>query len=390
MSRDKIYYLYINTSIYSIINNISIKDNFEKDFKFHYLYIIHYIRTYPFLDRRYTTDDFIPVNMKILKKYISYDYAHIFIENLVSGEVLIKDPTYVPKLKSCGYRINPDLRLDKFRLIPVEDKKLSKKITNLLNSEKKTVIDRGDAYSYVTVCMENLILDKEKASKHSKNEFHNISIDLFSEKFSVIDKTGNRLHNNLTNVPTPLRKFLSLNGEELTQVDIKNSQPIFLYTMLRNYKIPIEELDKYKEIVCKTGFYEFFADKLNFKLTEENRQQFKRSIFGGVLFDVNRKTLSKYENVFNNEFPNIFNIIRSIKNKNHKDVSIMLQREESKFIFYCVEVLKFENKSKLPLLTIHDSIVTTTGNEQKVRTKMMELFQKLYTIEPKLKVEKFA
>lgn len=384
------YNIYTNDIIYNNILNLSENDEFEKDFTYHYLYIIHYIRTYPFLDRRYNPDSFIPVNMKILKKYISYDYAHIFLNNLVDWGILTRDNFYMPKFKSVSYKINDIYRIEKFYLKEVEDINLSNKITKLLRREKQKVIDRQDAYSFITLCMENLKINKEEAYKNAKNDFHNMCIDIFETKFSTVDKTGNRLHNNLTNLPTELRKYLSYNSNSIFQADIRNSQPVFLYTVMKNYHIPETEMEKYKDVVLNIGFYEFFAGKLNMELNEENRNVFKKKIFSGVLFDVNRKELTKYEKVFKDEFPSIFSVIRVIKSKNHKDVPIMLQKEESKFIFYVISELIKKYKNKIPLLTIHDSIATTEEYIEDVKNSILEFFQKLYSIEPKLKIEKFA
>jgi hypothetical protein len=128
---------------------------------------------------------------------------------------------------------------------------------------------------------------------------------------------------------------------------------------------------------------------MGLKLTEKNRTEFKKKIFGGVLFDKNRRNLSKYEKVFKEEFPIIFYCMRDMKKENHANIPINLQKLESHFIFNCVDVLRKKYKN-IELLTIHDSICTIEGKEQLVYDVMIEEFQKMFNILPKIKIEKFA
>lgn len=404
----KTYYFYllitilINMNIYNTIqlnsklDSILGKLNFKKDFKSHLLYIIFHIRTYPFKNRQYQDGDFIPIKVKYLRNLISYDYTIKFLKLLVEEGVLDCDEVYEIGSKSKGYRLTDKYRKGSFYLEKMWDSELSDKIKNKLGEITDEVLNRKDAYSYVTKCMQSLDMDYDKANTVLQNMSPNLRkkskmmIDIFDTKFATIDDTANRLHNNLTNLSTSLRSTLSIKDKVLIQCDLKNSQPLLFRVYLNKYPyIPQEELDKYLDVVCNIGFYEFFADKLNIKLTEKNRMEFKKKIFGGVLFDKNRKNLSKYEKVFEKEFPIIFHCMRDMKSENYKDIPIALQKLESQYIFHCVDKLSKENKD-IELLTIHDSIVTTEGKEQIVYNLMITEFQKMFDITPKIKIEKFA
>lgn len=382
----------LNKKLISILGKL----DFQKDFKSHLLYIIFHIRTYPFKNREYEDGDYIPVKLEYLRNLVSSHYASKFLKILVEEGVLDCDNIYEIGVKSKGYRINDKYRKGNFYLEDIGDIELAIKIKNKLTEITDEVLSRKDSYSYVTKCMEGLKMDYIKADSILNNMPRNIRkkakmmVDIFETKFSTIDNTANRLHNNLTNLSTDLRKTLSLNGNELIQCDLKNSQPLLFRFYLNKYPhIPKEELDKYLDIVCNYGFYEFFADKLRIKLNDSNRMEFKKRIFGGVLFDKNRKTLSKYEKVFKKEFPIIFYCMRDMKSENYKDIPIALQNLESKYIFHCVDKISKENKN-IQLLTIHDSIVTTVGKEQIIYDVMVEEFEKMFDITPKIKVEKFV
>lgn len=389
--------IYNNNSINSIIDNIIENDGFEKNFKYHYLYIIFHIRTYPFKDRTYAKGCYVPIKLEYLRKLISYDYASTFLKNMVSSGLLETDNYFLAGSKSHGFRISEKFDNDKYYLEEIKDTILAKKLRRTLDLQKGFILNRYDGYSYVTAWMEKLEIDQEKSIEYIRTEIKNqkikdsyqIFLDIFNEKFAKVDDIANRLHNNLTNLATPLRSYLTLDGKKLVQADLKNSQPLFLYVLIKEYHIPQEELNKYKDIVCNYGFYEFFADKLKVELNETNRVDFKRSIFGGVLFDKNRQVLSKYEKVFKEEFPTIFYVMRGMKSNNYKQIAISLQKIESRFIFHCIDRLRFENKN-IELLTIHDSIVTVEGKESIVHNIMSEEFYKLYSIEPKIKLDKFG
>ena len=390
--------IYSNNILYNTILNISNNDNFDKNFLYHYLFIISHIRTYPYINRKYSKGDFIPVNMKTLRKLISYDYANIFIDNLVSAGILECDNFIEIRKKSRGFRINKKYLSEKFNLIDIKDVRLREKLQKNLLKDKYELLKGSDSYQFVTECMEHVDIDVESCNNYTDNfvpdankaEYYKTATEIFDVKFAVKDKTAERLHNNLTNLPTQLRKFTSYKGQKLSQIDLKNSQPLFLYTLLSKMSIDDKELLKYKTVVTEIGFYEFFAEKLKYNLTAENRKEFKQNIFGGVLFNSNKTNLSEYEKIFKDEFPEIFYVIRYIKSKKYQDVAIMLQREESRFIFNCVDKIVWETKKRIPLLTIHDSICTTFGNEQTVYDIMKNEFEKNYNICPKLIVEKFV
>jgi hypothetical protein len=390
--------IYNNNLLDNKLNNIIRDFGLNYNYKSDLLYIIYHLRTYPFKNREFSSEDFIPIKIDYLRNLITYNKTKYFLDLLVKEEVLLCDNKYQVGIKSKGYKITDKYKKQKFYLEEMENKALSSKIEKVLKSIKDEVVKRNDAYSYITVCMENLKIDRKKADKilsskkilKGTKESMKTMLDRFDEKFATVDNTGNRLHNNLTNIATVLRKALTYKDKNITQCDLKNSQPLLFRVYLNKYPhIPKEELDKYLDVVCNIGFYEFFASKLGVKLTSSNRTEFKKKIFGGVLFDKNRKNLSKYEKVFKEEFPIIFYCMRDMKKENHADIPINLQKLESQYIFHCVDILRNKYKG-IELLTIHDSICTIEGKEDIVYNVMIEEFQKMFNILPKIKVEKFV
>lgn len=378
----------------SYIDNILNIDNINMKYLFHYLYIISYIRLYRFKDRRYNREDFVPVDVRTLRKIVHHDYAISFLKNLVDLGLIESNNTFSRKEhKSTGYRLTKKVLEYKFYMPQETDEKLTTKIKKVYEKLKLKLITEDElGYGYVTQCMEDLEINTESAIESVSvlngelKDFTELQIENFSGKFFSVDRNGRRLHNNLTNLFTPLRNHLTYKGQKLVQCDVKNSQLLFLYLLMRDCHINPVELDKFKTVVCDYGFYEFFAEKLEKNLTEETRKEFKEFVFEHLLFGANKTKLSSLEIIFKEEFPDIFYVIQSIKTKNYKDVAIRLQKKESEFIFNCVRKL---NKS-IPLFTIHDSICSTVGNEQIIYNLMISEFKNNFGIEPKIKIEKFA
>lgn len=379
----------------------------RKDFTWHYLYVISSIYIRPYTDKRIEDSDYVPINMELLRTLISEQESKAIINNLVELNILETDGIYIIGEKSRGYKIKDKWSLT-WKLQEMKDQELAEKLTAKNGTIKDNVDQYGKGYQIVNHWFKLLEMDIKKAKKCISNRYTRdqhldrlnsgyCSINLFSNemKFISVDDTSNRLHCNLTNINAKLRQFLTVDGERLAQVDISNSQPLFLgMVMKNNTMVDSVELDKYLGLVCSGQFYEFLAKKmpgkpLNLK-DEEVKKKFKKSIFSGVLFDENRVKLSKWELLFQKEFPTIFAAVREIKAENYNVMAIMLQKMESTFIFNAVAVIDREiGKGKAPLLTIHDSIVSTPEYIDMVQQIMEHLFEEEFGLLPKLKVTKF-
>lgn len=393
--------IYSNNYIDKQIKDLLDCSKYSKDFTLHLQFITSYIRTFHFKDRRIERDSYVPMNAEYLRNLISKDNSNSFTKALLELGIIETDSLYTPREKSMGYRLNEDCYKDPFYLVEVKDKRLEKKVSEFYQKLLGDVIAKGGGRGYVTSCMNKVNLDKETAITwlHNNNtaesdyaqECRIMLTELFEEKFAKIDRTGQRLHNNLTNLYRGIKQFLTY-GEErenLVQWDIKNSQLVFMYSeFMDKPNIPKSELEKFAQLVCEQGFYEYFADKLNIDIsTSDKRSSFKKILFRDLMFGKNKIWFSKIEKLFKEAYPNIFREMRYIKKDNHNQLAILLQRAESTFIFNCVEELMVDG---IPLLTIHDSIATTIGNEDKVLEVINRNFMKLIDRLPTVKMEKFG
>lgn len=368
-----------------LVAKLDEKTKGKKSFKWHYLYILHYINTYGKFNSKFKDEVFIPINVQKLRTMVSYDHTSKLLLNLVENDILETDSCYIVGRKSKCYKIIDEIRLDKWFSVDIEDSALDKKLTDLFFKEKTHLFSDKMGYGKVTKTMEKLIIEKQTAFDFIRNEnlsdikktSYKTSVEMFENKFSVRDDISNRLHNNLTNLPSILRQFLRLDGEELYQVDIKCSQPTFLglYLRKRGFADP-EEVERFLN-VCKSG--DIYSQLI---LEEKSRKDKKIDTFKFCFFNKNYKTLNCVEKRFQSLYPSIFKEMQKMKQNDYKDLSILLQKEESSFIFEVVNSLDFD------VVTIHDSILTKKSNILKVKEKISKKFEEIYNFLPQLSVEK--
>lgn len=393
--------IFTSKEINNIIEDFCRTTKVNKNYEWHYKYVVAIIYMYPYVDRRFLESDFVPINLHILRKQISHNHSSNILNNLILLGILESDNDPIEGLKSTGYRII-ERGSKKWVSEAVKDKKLSQKIQNRRLEIKSEIYSKGKGYEIVAYWNELIEIDYKRAKKYIDNHFSK-KTDQFSfgksactlikdkEFFITVDNTSNRLHSNVTNLPTPLRQFLSVLNEKLYSIDIRCSQPTFLgLLMSKRSCIDRDEVALFLSI-CKEGqFYEYMAKKgeLEIDLTDyETRKKFKQKIFSGCLFDVNRIKLSKWELIFQKCFPTIFTEVRRIKKTNYNAMAVMLQKEESKFIFKTVEDISKVIEDNNPLLTIHDSIISNKESIETVKAIMEQNFIETYKFCPDLTIE---
>jgi len=136
---------------------------------------------------------------KVKREYIVYDFLSLTYE-----QVLIK---YFEKNAQ------------------IEQKKKSadrntRHLTKWINAEN-IQIDWQAAFNFID-SNESLCTDQKVQYSYTVNRIR------FSQWYYLRSTNDNRLHSNLTNMPSILRQFLSHKGQELVSLDVKTSQPFIL------------------------------------------------------------------------------------------------------------------------------------------------------------------
>lgn len=246
----------------------------------------------------------------------------------------------------------------------------------------------------------------------------------------TIDNNAGRLYTVLTQIKKELRQFIRYNGKKLVAIDIKNSQPylssvlfseehynlnncekaIQYYNPLfrieenyTNFKNKLSEARKMKDIpaflsiISKGEIYEYFGTELqNNSILDKNLNSIEirnkaKKILMNLLFGENDyKYFYEYASVLRKVFPTVYDTFYFIKYNKHNSLACFLQNLEANLVLDIACKIISEERPELEIFTIHDSIVTTEGNEEYVEGVLHNVLYKHIGLPPKLKIEKWG
>lgn len=405
----------ICSEIYKNVKNFSKYMKFLVESKF---LIIH--------GKKYSTSKHTCLNYKLSKKYISHP---------------------VKFLKIKGHKSFTDKRNKEIKERMLEADNSCSHLTKWLHPEN-FIIDYDNAQKYIS---DNFSKAKKNNKKDNKRDSRTIVIDKIQNKIEGYSRQGkdNRLHTNFTSMPSDLRKFIEFSQGPISSIDIKNSQPFILSSLIQllignipsinncsnHHHISIvsylfnssynsimsdlndrnfnkEDLKKFITEVQEGVFYENLGAilyKEDIILRNHSGQYFYnhfkkkkgmllelfesiriagKSITMLLLFGKHRNTF--VSQVFKKHYGDVAEIIRIIKSKdagNKGYLASLLQNIEANCILdYCTKNIA-EKYPDMPLLTIHDSVLTTIDYIDILENEFRNYLKKYYGIEPKLKIE---
>ena len=297
---------------------------------------------------------------------------NIYIEYLVEKGFMSMISNYYVGKKTKTYKVN-NIEEKEIIRCKITDKILLKKhskeflIKNFVNYNSSPIDIKlrylliedlyhiNIKYSQAMEYLESLFNTKEiDRTKYLKNLNSIDSIER-NNIFFKFDEYG-RLHTNFTILKKEIRQnYLTIDNEEIDEIDIKNSQPFFFAQLLKE-EVGInnfnDECLRFLELVNNGLIYDDLMEKLSLK----DRDDAKKLVYR-VLFGSNKDKCP--ENVsFNKIYPTIFNYLLEIKDNDghYSKTSHNLQRMESNFIFGTV-ISNIKNRYPyVKLFTVHDSI----------------------------------
>ena len=390
------------------------------------LYLYTTIVRCRFQDRRLKRG-WVPLKRRILEQALSAENVSPVIQEAEKCDLIERKekpngnrPSYFANKVSIRYRIKDRFSDDGCVRVPMTNGRLRrytfrrrKKQEDEWEKHEGVLVDlRKDL---LRLKMEEVPLDYLKrlaltAKKETDNALaaYQLSIDDISKgRWRFKRDDYRRLHTNLTNMKSELRNFARIDGKTLVGVDVKNSQPLFLAYLLRCLKDGEELTQKKYEYLLNelesVFINQSIASSLMYSdLTKSDElQRFMSSTSDGTFYNVLMKFLgtgvsrprvktlwSKYayakhwfrtklHPVFEEHFPSIDRFICKFKSENHKRFAQFLQKLEGEFVIDLVCSRLKEEHAEIPLLTIHDSIVTTIGNESTVETVLHEEFERI-------------
>lgn len=286
--------------------------------------------------------------------------------------VLISD--YYRNKKARTYMINPEFLIN-IKRCKIDDNILMKKtskefLTKTLVENNNSTIPLDIRYKLVNYLYEieldvdssinylNYLKDTDQIEirKYFSNlmSIENIGINNIYFKF---DNYG-RFHSNFTVLKKHIRQnYIKIDGMLTKEVDIKNSQPLFLSVLMKQEmtltKFIEKDVTQYIELVENGLIYEYIMEINNIN----DREKVKEMMYI-VMFGTNGD-YRKENNMFRMMFPTVYDFIKDYKqvNDDYKSLSHRLQLLESDFIYNKVVKHIINTYPEMKFFTIHDSII---------------------------------
>jgi hypothetical protein len=358
----------------------------DKNIKTAYLIdIIH-----KFITRRFFTNKTeINLSSEILRKCYGTFYNY-YISYLIDNKIVDKKSNYFAGLKCNTYSLNPIyLKGDKGDLIrwKNDDKILLKKWRrNMLTTEVEKLNDVKKINETVKrKLIDDLFhveVDFKKASTCLKNLFdegviddigywkNQLSIESIEDGsiFYVEDSYG-RFHTNYTVLKKVIRdEHITIDGQEVEEIDIKNSQPLFLSILMKEEgfdKDHPEEYERYYKSVKSGNIYEEYMEVSGWERKVCKKAMYKILFANNSLKGKNARINKHFKSIY----PEVWNWLKLVKDSagDHRVIAHSLQRKESNLIFDHICYKIYRDMPEVKIFTVHDSIFFQKKHHDRVR-----------------------
>lgn len=335
-------------------------------------------------------ENYYNLSSSILKEKYGNNYNY-YIKYLIYSNHLVLLRDYLRGTNCRIYRLSNTIINDDITKIINYDKVIIKKLnnknisnieddSNIINPliKKKLIsdlysikIDYESSLNYISNINDKLSYNKNKYTIDSIKDGH---------IFHHFDNYG-RFHTNFTILKSFIRKnYLTIDDEPLVEIDLINSQPLFLSNLIELNSLSLldkDEFSNFKRITTSGKYYDILVDELKL----DNRKDAKELTYK-VFFGKNSKS-SAYDRKFKKIFPTIYEFIKVYKKEssNYRQISYDLQKEESDFIFNKVILDIVRNHPEIKLFTVHDSIIVQKKYEVIVRNILNEKFKEEFNIQ---------
>jgi hypothetical protein len=348
----------IKTSyLFDIVNNLILKYYFKKD-------------------NRYS------INATILKDKYGFKYK-LYIDWLLENKIITMLYNYKAGQNSRVYTLDPQIFKSEIKRYRNYDKVLLKKYKTKIY---KTIDFSEDTGLIKSEVKEKLISDLFKVEIDLERSIFFLNtlkckdIDIYNRNIYAVDSINDghifyhfdsygRMHTNYTILRSFIRKnCLLIEGEETSEIDIDNSQPLFLTKLMYDSKWVVEdEFNLFKDLTKTGKYYQFLMQNLNIKERSKVKELTYKVLFG------RNNSNSKEDKLFKSIFPTIYNFIKLYKKEkgDYKALAYDLQKMESELIFNKIIDKIIDYNPDIKIITIHDSIIVP----RKYKDEVNAIFQ---------------
>jgi hypothetical protein len=369
-----------------------------------------------------------PLRMEYVRMIVPN--AEKYIRVLIEIGIIKRTSFYIPGEISYRYNFTTEYQ-SKYLAIKIDNARLIYRIKKTYESFNKLVLKsiRGQSNQFKFLKMITLAegwRDYVESFKENQEQYNSILASALrivrGEFYCKIDNTEGRFHSNLTNMKKGLRKYVRINGQPLTNIDLKNSQPYLsailltfpskvswlakkqaLSMLLERLKISLnEDVKKYIYLVTKGQFYEYLIQEFSKEGLILDRKEVKNQVLR-ILFAPNRlpkKELNrKCRLIFQDRFPTVHRIFSKIRGRdqstsefeNSNRFAILLASIESHLLLNVIVRRINKEYPSIIALTIHDSIMTgfLTDDVATVKRIMIEELENFVGFQPQIEIESY-
>lgn len=309
------------------------------------------------------------LNATILKDKYGYQYNY-YISYLIDLDILHLKSNYLKGVSSRVYTLKDSIF--KNRIIRYKNfdrtllKKFRMKFIDMVSNQDVSLIDQ-DVKDKLVDDLFSVNIDYGRSIFYLDSLKYN-DIDIYNRNiysvqcindghiFYHFDAYG-RMHTNYTILKSFVRKnCLLIDKEETCELDIQNSQPLFLAKLIMesNSKwVNAEELNFFIKLTTSGNFYKYLMD-----MSKESDKKKVKELTYKVLFGRNMGN-SKADKFFSSLFPSIHRFIKlyKLEKGDYRILAYDLQRAESNLIFNKIIKNIMIKYPHVKIVTIHDSIV---------------------------------
>jgi hypothetical protein len=329
----------------------------------------------------------------------------------VKAKLVESDGHYIPGVKSIGYRLGERIRDRKFERWYLERKRAEARF----GKWKAALNDRSELDElgiYLAGWIDRVEFKGDVARTiagmpPAKAEVAWAQMDYLRQGIVHLNYCRfGRFHSPYTRLCSELRRHMTIHGQPLGEVDVVNSQPTFLAgivndaaaisshspvfsTPITNHHptttpqynpIPYEcssDLQGFIQDVQNGVIYERFQQANGIATRAEAKDKFFKAVYGRAC------NLGPFERIY----PTVAGVLRSLKTEHtYKWVPQEMQRRESQVVLRGAADRLRRDHPDVPVVSVHDSIMTTTENLDLVRQVIQEAFAG-QAVTPKLRIK---
>ena len=275
-----------------------------------YKYFLHVLYLRRVMNRNMTRREMVELNYKYFENYVGKKLAAPIIDFWIAQGVVETPGSYQVGVRCKAYRFTEQYQDDRAVDVGFVEDKFEKKVMLLKKKESRGTLDMTKIQNvFLQFNLSELRVDLVPAQleinqriymaglvndtdTQDKCDLDTIAIHAIAEEppRAHRDEKGHRLHTNFTNLSKYMRKHLYIEtGEVLRNLDVSNSQPLFLCVLLMQHVKQMEQdmLDYIQH--CETGqLYEEMMVALGHNPKDKQaRDHMKKRLFMCVFYGQN-------------------------------------------------------------------------------------------------------